>query len=61
MAAAKVVAAERRQTIASALNQYVENLALVVDGTTQINPLAVDPYHHLVEMPAMARPRTAPA
>src|SRR5215469_16754510 len=52
---------QRRPTVASALNQHVEDLALVVDGTPQIHPLAGDPHHHLVEVPAIARPRTAPA
>jgi hypothetical protein len=28
----------------------------VVDGTPQIHPLASDPNHHLVEVPAIARP-----
>jgi hypothetical protein len=44
--------------VASALNQHVKDLALVVDGPPQIHPLAGDPHHHLVEMPAIARPRT---
>jgi hypothetical protein len=33
----------------------------VVDGTPQKHPLAGDANHHLVEVPAIARPRTAPA
>jgi hypothetical protein len=32
----------------------------VVDRPPQIHPLAGDPDDHLVEMPAIARPRTAP-
>jgi hypothetical protein len=52
---------QRRTTIAPALNQHVEDLALVVDGTPQIHPLAGDPHHHLVEVPAIARPWTTPA
>src|SRR5271165_2347883 len=48
---------QRRPTVASALDQHVENLALVADGTPQIHPLAGDPNHHLVEMLAIARPR----
>jgi hypothetical protein len=47
--------------IAPSLNQHVEDLALVVDGTPQIHPLAGDPHHHLVEVPAIARSWTAPA
>ena len=39
-------------------NQHVEDLALVVDGPPQIHPLAGDPHHHLVQVPAIARPRT---
>jgi hypothetical protein len=35
--------------------------SLVVNGTPQIHPLAGDPHHHLVEVPAIARPWTAPA
>src|SRR5438270_9943921 len=50
---------QRRPTIASALDQDIENLALMVDGTPQIHPLAGDAHHHLIEVPAVARPRTA--
>jgi hypothetical protein len=35
------------------------NLALVVDGAPQVHPLAGNPDHHLVEMPAVARAWTA--
>jgi hypothetical protein len=49
----------QRPSIAPTLNQYVEDLALVIDGTAQIHPLAGDPNHHLVEVPAIPRPRTA--
>jgi hypothetical protein len=48
-----------RPTIAAALDQHVENFALVIDGTPQIQPLAGDAHHHLVQMPAIARPRTS--
>ena len=48
---------QRCPGVASALNQHIENLALVVDGTPQIHPLTGDPHHHLVKMPAVARPR----
>src|SRR5580704_12917120 len=48
---------QRGPTVASTLNQHVENLALVVDGTPEIHPLAADAHHHLVQMPAIARPR----
>ena len=30
-------------------HQHVEDLALVVDGTPQIHPLAGDPHHHFVD------------
>src|SRR5262249_6775608 len=50
---------QRRPTVPSALDQHVEKLALVVDGTPEVHPFAGDPHHHLVEMPAIARPRTA--
>ena len=33
----------------------------MVDGSPQKHPFAGDPNHHLVEVPAIARPRTAPA
>ena len=52
---------QRRPTVAPALNQHVEDLAFMVDGSPQIHPLAGDPDHHLVVVPAIARPRTAPA
>jgi hypothetical protein len=32
----------------------------MIDGTPQIHPLAGDPHHNLVEMPAIARPRATP-
>ena len=50
----------RRPTVAPTLNQYVEDLAFMVDGSPQKHPLARDPNHHLVEVPAIARPRAAP-
>ena len=52
---------QRRPSVASTLNQQVEDLALMVDGTPQIHPLTGDPHHHLVEVPAIARPWAAPA
>ena len=45
--------------ISPALNQDVEDLAFVIDGAPEIHPLARDPDDHLVEMPSIARPRTA--
>jgi hypothetical protein len=48
---------QRRPTVTSALDQHVENLALVIHGTPQIQPLAGDAHHHLVQVPAIARPR----
>src|SRR6202030_1019428 len=32
-------------------------LALIIHGTPEIRPLAGDAHHHLVQMPAIARPR----
>src|SRR6266404_3268844 len=46
-----------RRPVATTLDEDLEDLALVVDSTPQIHPLAGDPHHHLVEMPAVARPR----
>ena len=50
---------QRCALVAAALNQHVENLAVVVDGAPQIHSPAGDPHHHLVEMPSVARPRPA--
>src|SRR6516164_6096236 len=52
---------QRRPAVASALNQHVEDLALVVDGPPEVHPLASNPDYHLVEVPASARPRTVTA
>ena len=52
---------QRRPSVAPTLNQHVEDLALVIDGTPQIHLLAGDPHHHLVEVPAIARSWTASA
>jgi hypothetical protein len=41
--------------VAAALNQHVENLALVIDGAPQVHPLARDANDHLVEVPPVAR------
>src|ERR1700682_1178670 len=49
-----------RPLVAPALDQHVENLALVVDGTPQVHPLARDANHHLVEVPSTARAWAAP-
>src|SRR3981189_1538023 len=46
--------------VAPALNQHVENLALVVDGAPQVHPLAGNPDYHLVEVPSVARAWAAP-
>ena len=45
--------------VAAGTDQDLEDLALVVDGTPQIHLLARDPDDHFVEMPAIARSRTA--
>src|ERR1700732_5511514 len=49
-----------RRSVSTALDQDLEDLALVVDGTPQIHALARDPDDHFVEMPTIARSRTAP-
>src|SRR6202045_1720990 len=49
-----------RPLVAPALNQHVENLALVIDGAPQVHPFASNPNHHLVEVPAVARAWAAP-
>ena len=46
---------QRRPTIGPALDQHVEDLALVVDGSPEVHPLASNPDYHLVEVPASAR------
>jgi hypothetical protein len=46
---------ECRALVAAALNQHIENLALVIDGAPQVHPLAGDADHHLVEVPSVAR------
>src|SRR5580692_160902 len=48
---------ECRALVAAALNQHIENLALVIDSAPQVHPLAGDANHHLVEVPSVARAR----
>jgi hypothetical protein len=45
--------------VSTALKQHVEDLAFMIDRAPEIHPLASDLDHHLVEVPAIARPRTA--
>ena len=40
--------------VAPTPNQHVEDLALVVDSTPEIDSPTGDPHHHLVKMPAVA-------
>ena len=47
-----------RRPVATTLDQDLDDLALVVDGTPRIHVLARDPDDHFVEMPAIARSRT---
>ncbi len=49
-----------RAPVSPALNQHIKDLALVIDRPPEIHPLTGDPDGHLVERPAIARPRTAP-
>src|SRR5438270_11282584 len=46
--------------VPSALNQDLEDLALMIDRAPQIHMLAGDPDDHFVEMPAITWSRTAP-
>src|SRR5258707_9532297 len=46
--------------VTSALNQDLEDLALMIDRAPQIHMLAGDPDDHFVEMPAITWSRTAP-
>src|SRR5580700_4460695 len=39
----------------------IENLALVIDSSPQVHPLARDANHHLVEMPPVARAWAGPS
>jgi hypothetical protein len=48
-----------RALVAPALNQHVENLALVIDGAPQVHSPAGDPDHHLVEVPYVDGPLLA--
>src|SRR6266446_911347 len=50
----------RCPAVAPALNQHVEDLALVVDGSPEVHPLPSDPHYHLVQMPSVAWPGTPP-
>jgi hypothetical protein len=50
---------DRRSSVTPALDEDVEDLALVVDGAPEIHPHAADPDHHLIEMPPRSRTRTA--
>src|SRR5215469_14297723 len=50
---------EGRSLVATALNQHVEDLTLVVDSPPQVHAPAGDPDNHLVEVPSRARARTA--
>ena len=53
--------AQRRPAVAATLDQHVEDLALVVDGSPQVHPLAGDPNDHLVQMPSIAQARSRAA
>jgi hypothetical protein len=50
-----------RRPVSTTLDHDLEDFTLVVDGTPQIHALARDPDDHFVEMPAIARLRTAPS
>ena len=40
-----------RPSVAPTLNQHVEDLAFVVDGTPQIHPLTDYPHHQAIRLP----------
>jgi hypothetical protein len=46
---------QRRPAVAATLDQHVEDLALVIDGTPEVHSLAGDPNNHLVQVPSIAR------
>jgi hypothetical protein len=45
---------------APALNEHVEDLTLVIDSAPEAHPVTGDSDHHLIQMPSIARLRTAP-
>src|SRR5258707_1969197 len=49
-----------RRPVSAALDQDLEDLAFMVDGTPQVHMLAGDPHDHFVEMPSVARSWAAP-
>jgi hypothetical protein len=49
-----------RALVTPALNQHVQDLALVINRTLEVHSFAGNPDNHLVEIPAVARPRTVP-
>jgi hypothetical protein len=51
---------QRRPAVPATLDQHVKDLALVIDGTPEVHPLAGDPNNHLVQVPSIARAGTAP-
>jgi hypothetical protein len=51
---------ERRVLVASALNQHIEDLALMIDSAPQVHPLAGYSDDHLVEVPSLARAWAGP-
>src|ERR1700680_5317161 len=52
---------ECRVLVAAALNQHIENLALVIDAAPQVHPLSGDANDPLVEVPSVARAWTGPS
>src|SRR3954466_11282698 len=46
-------------SVATPLNQHLEDLTLMVDGTPQVHPSAGNPDDHLVEVPQRTRAPTA--
>jgi hypothetical protein len=46
---------QRRPAVAAALDQHVEHLAFVINGTPEVHALAGDSHHHFVQTPSVAR------
>lgn len=51
----------RRLLVSPALHQHVEDIPLLVHGSPQIVPCAMDGQKHLIQVPRIARPRVPAA
>src|SRR6516162_627442 len=48
---------QRCPSVTPTLNQHVEDLALVINGTPKIHPLSGNPHHHLASRPGEFHPQ----